>query len=294
MAKVALITGGASGIGRAFAENLARRGHLVVLADRQGELAQEVADRIGKTGGRAVAAELDVRDRQAFVDLAQRVADEHGTIDYLFNNAGIAVGAAMADFSPADWHDVLDVNVRGVVHGVEAVYPIMIAQGSGHIINTASIAGLMPMSNEGSYTAAKHAVVGLSKSLRIEGRQHGVKVSVLCPGFINTPIIRGGKFGRISIKGLSDAKRDELIQRLRPMDVDTFADKSLRRVFANDFIIIFPRAWRVAWLIDRLVPNLSLRFWALVYDRLHEEIRKDVEANDADRSVGERGVAAGR
>jgi NAD(P)-dependent dehydrogenase (short-subunit alcohol dehydrogenase family) len=275
MTDVAMITGGASGIGRALSENLARRGMTVVLIDRQLDAAEEVASGIRARGGSATAAELDVRDRAAFQALAQRIANEYGSVDYLFNNAGIAVGGAMADFDPEDWDDVLDVNVRGVVHGVEAVYPLMIAQGSGHIINTASVAGLLPTANEGSYAAAKHAVVGLSKSLHIEARQHGVKVSVLCPGVINTPILRGGKFGRIRIKGLTEDKMDELWRRLRPMDVDQFAEKALARVFKNELVVIVPSWWRALWFVDRIVPKLSQKFWSLFYDRIREELEQD-------------------
>lgn len=272
MSQVALITGGASGIGRAFGENLARRGLTVVLVDRQLELAEEVAAGIRSRGGQASAAELDVRDRAAFRELAQRVAQEHGSIDYFFNNAGIGVGGTMAEFTAEDWDDVLDVNVRGVVHGIEAVYPIMIAQRSGHIINTGSIAGLMPMASEGSYTAAKHAVVGLSKSLRIEARQHGVRVTALCPGVIQTPILRGGKFGRIKFRGLTNDKLDEIWQRLRPMDADAFADKALSRIFKNEFIVMVPSFWRAIWWFDRFAPNLSMKLWAATYDRLQKEL----------------------
>lgn len=272
MSQVALITGGASGIGRAFGENLARRGLTVVLVDRQLELAEEVAAGIRSRGGQASAAELDVRDRAAFRELAQRVAQEHGSIDYFFNNAGIGVGGTMAEFTAEDWDDVLDVNVRGVVHGIEAVYPIMIAQRSGHIINTGSIAGLMPMASEGSYTAAKHAVVGLSKSLRIEARQHGVRVTALCPGVIQTPILRGGKFGRIKFRGLTNDKLDEIWQRLRPMDADAFAEKALNRIFKNEFIVMVPSFWRAIWWFDRFAPNLSMKLWAATYDRLQKEL----------------------
>ena len=108
-----------------------------------------------------------------------------------------------------------------------------------------------------------------------------MRVSVLCPGFINTPIITGGKYGRINIKGLSDEKVAELIARFRPMDVDEFAEKALKRVFANDFVIIFPRLWRAAWFIDRLVPRLSFRFWCFMYDRLQREIAEDEAARAA-------------
>jgi NADP-dependent 3-hydroxy acid dehydrogenase YdfG len=165
---VAFITGGASGIGAAIGKALARRGVDVVLADRQLELAQQVAEGIRQSDGRASAVELDVRDPARFASVVGETVARSGRIDYLFNNAGIGVAGDIAGYTLPDWYDVFDVNLRGVVHGIGAVYPVMRAQGSGHIINTASMAGLLPTSEAASYGATKHAVVGLSKTLRIE------------------------------------------------------------------------------------------------------------------------------
>ncbi len=270
--QVALITGGASGIGRAFAEELAGQGVEVVLADRQTELAEEVAEAIRKAGGRATACALDVRDAAQF----QRVVDETvartGRIDYLFNNAGIGVGGMIADYSLADWDDVLDVNVRGVAYGVNAVYEVMRAQRSGHIINTASMAGLLPTGEAGSYVASKHAVVGLSKVLRIEARQHGVRVSALCPGVIRTPIMTAGKYGRINLAPEAQPTMMKLWEQLRPMDPRVFARKALRQIARNVPIIVVPGWWRAFWFVERLSPRLSLWLWAKIYDRMQQEL----------------------
>jgi NADP-dependent 3-hydroxy acid dehydrogenase YdfG len=107
---------------------------------------------------------------------------QYGRIDYLFNNAGIGIGGEVDSFTLHDWSDIIDVNLRGVVHGIQAVYPIMIRQRCGHIVNTASMAALITTVGQAGYTATKHAVVGLSKALRVEAEHHGVQVSVLCPG----------------------------------------------------------------------------------------------------------------
>jgi len=282
-ADTVLITGGASGIGRAIGEAMAAQGAVVVLADRQIELAKEVAAAITARGGRAEARELDVRDASAFVALAKDVSRRHGSLDYLFNNAGIGVGGEVSEYDRAAWDDVLDVNVRGVAYGVQAVYPIMRAQGSGHIINTASMAGLMPAAGAGSYTASKHAVVGLSKALRIEAARFGVRVSALCPGVIRTPILTGGRYGRKVGRRLSDERMKKLWDRLRPMDVDDFARLVLEDVAKNEPYIIVPRWWKAAWYIDRLSPKLSLWMWS----RLHESSRKEIEEH------GERGPETG-
>ena len=166
--KVAIVTGGASGIGEALGEELAARGAEVVLADRQVDRARAVATRISDRGARATAVDLDVRDLDAFEQIVHDVRKRAGHVDYLFNNAGIGVAGEIELYEPADWDDVFDVNLRGVANGIHAVYPTMIEQRSGHIVNTASMAGLVATAGEASYAATKHAVVGLTKI----GRAH--------------------------------------------------------------------------------------------------------------------------
>lgn len=278
MGKTALITGGASGIGRALGERLAERGVTVVLADRQTELAEEVAAGIGARGGSAWAAELDVRDRAAFVALAEEVARREGSIDLFFNNAGIAIGGEIADYDEHSWDDVLDVNLRGVGYGIDAVYPIMKAQGSGHIINTASMAGWLPMPRGASYAASKHAVVGLTKALRIEGALHGVRASALCPGAIQTPILLGGTFGGQVGRRVPDSVMKKLWARTRPMDVNAFAVEVLKDVEANEPYIILPRWWKAIWAFERVAPRLSLRLWARFYRKQRAELEASAEA----------------
>src|SRR5258706_9836070 len=162
--KVAIITGGASGIGRALGEALAREGAEVVLADLRGERALEVAAEIVKAGGRARGAALDVCDAAAFAALVAATVAESGRLDYLFNNAGIAISGEARDMTLDDWNRVLAVNLHGVVHGVAAAYPVMIAQKSGHIVNTASLAGRAAHPRRGAFPAGKHAGVGVSAS----------------------------------------------------------------------------------------------------------------------------------
>jgi NAD(P)-dependent dehydrogenase (short-subunit alcohol dehydrogenase family) len=286
--KTVVITGGASGIGAALGRELARRGAQIVLADRQLDLAETVVSEIVRSGGRAVAMELDVRKLTSM----QRVVDETlakwKRVDYFFNNAGIGVAGEMDGFAPEDWDDVIDVNLRGVAHGVQAVYPVMIRQGSGHIVNTASMAGLVGAAGEGSYTATKHAVVGLTKSLRVEAKRHGVRVSVLCPGAVRTPILTGGKFGRLNFVGLSDRTILDMWATLRPMDVDAFALATARAVARNEFIIVFPRWWKAFWWAERLSPNLSVAIWSV----LSAKMRKDIEASGA--RPRQRGEPSGR
>jgi len=196
----AIVTGGASGIGRAISEELAQRGCDVVLADLQIELAKEVASQIRASGGTATAVKVDVTDFPAMDKLVHATVTRTGRLDYLFNNAGIVIGGGVDHYGIEDWNRVIDVNLRGVVNGVQAAYKIMLAQGFGHIVNTASMAGLMSGPGNVVYTTTKHAVVGLSTSLRAEAASQGVRVSVVCPGVIRTPILDdGGKFGKMLV-----------------------------------------------------------------------------------------------
>lgn len=271
--RVAIVTGGASGIGAALGAELARQGAVVVLADRQLELAEQVAAEIREGGGRAEAIAVDVRELASIERVVDATRSRHGRIDLCFNNAGIAVGGELDTYTQRDWDDVFDVNLRGVAYGIQAVYPVMIRQGSGHIVNTASMAGLVGAPAEGSYGAAKHAVVGISKTLRMEAKRHGVRVSVLCPGAIRTPILTGGKFGRLNMRGLSDEKVLEMWSKLRPMSADDFARRALRAIARNEGIIVVPGWWKAFWYLERLSPELSAGVWS----RLLERTRKEIE-----------------
>jgi NAD(P)-dependent dehydrogenase (short-subunit alcohol dehydrogenase family) len=267
---VAVITGGASGIGRALGEELARRGAEVILADLQAELAEEVAAGIRAAGGKATAAGVDVTDFPAVHALIGQSADRTGRLDYLFNNAGIVVGGEARHFEIGDWNRVIDVNLRGVVNGVQAAYPLLCRQGFGHIVNTASIAGLIPLPGLLSYSASKHAVVGLSTSLRAEAAMLGVRVSVLCPGPVETAIVGGGKFGKV-INPLPAEVQRRLWEKGRPIPAEVFARRALAAVARNRAIIVIPSWWKVFWWLYRLSPTLGIA-WArrqlLVYQRV--------------------------
>lgn len=268
--KVAFITGGASGIGAALAAKLAGGGAEVWLADRQLAAAQELAQRLGNGGTKTHAIELDVRDYPAFEAAVAEAVRTSGGIDYLFNNAGIGVGGEVDSYSLDDWNDVLAVNLHGVVHGIQAVYPIMIRQRSGHIVNTASMAGLLAGPGTASYTASKHAVVALSKALRLEAERHNVKVSVLCPGAIRTPILTGGVYGRMTNTGASEEDILKSWEPTRPMAPDKFAARVLRAVLRNKAIIIVPAWWKTLWYLERLSPTMSMQVGRLVLKRLRE------------------------
>jgi len=268
----AIVTGGASGIGRAISEELAQRGCDVVLADLQIELAKEVASQIRASGGTATAVKVDVTDFPAMDKLVHATVTRTGRLDYLFNNAGIVIGGGVDHYGIEDWNRVIDVNLRGVVNGVQAAYKIMLAQGFGHIVNTASMAGLMSGPGNVVYTTTKHAVVGLSTSLRAEAASQGVRVSVVCPGVIRTPILEnGGKFGTM----LGDFPSEEMRrmwEKLKPMSPNLFAEKLLNAVAQNRAIIIFPSWWKLFWWINRLSPALAIFLAQRHYQKMLKEL----------------------
>ena len=257
LGKIAFVTGGASGIGAALATKLVDNGAEVWIADRQVGPAEELAQALNSCGGKAHAIELDVRSHPAFERAVTEALQQSERIDYLFNNAGIGVSGEVDSYTLDDWYDVFDVNLRGVVHGIQAVYPIMIGQNSGHIVNTASMAGLVTTPDSASYAATKHAVVAISKTLRIEAERHGVQVSVLCPGVIRTPILTGGTYGRVT--KTTDVSDEEVLkswEELRPMAPEMFAERALRSVLRGDAIIVLPAWWKAWWLPGAAVARV--------------------------------------
>lgn len=195
--KVAVVTGAASGIGRALAELFASEGSAVVIADRDGEQAEAVAAGIRERGGDALAVTVDVSDVDAVDGLAATTVDRYGRVDVLCNNAGVSTFNLMRDQTLEEWKWVFDVNFWGVVHGVRAFLPIMREQGTpGHVVNTASIGGLLTGAAViGPYCATKAAVVSVSETLAQELAidESPIGVSVLCPSSVDTRMMESDR-----------------------------------------------------------------------------------------------------
>ncbi len=256
MVTTAIVTGGASGIGRALGAGLVRRGVEVVLADIDGPGAKESASSM--TGpGTARGVELDVRDADAVDELVAEVHEDRDGLDLLFNNAGIGVGGETHELTLAHWERAIDVNVRGVIHGIHAAYPLMRERGRGHIVNTASLAGLTAAPMLAPYAATKHAVVGLSMSLRLEAAPAGVRVSVVCPGVIETPILDSTGPEDLPKPPTARFGARELLVRAagRPYPPEDLAEDVLRAVARNRALIVAPRRARFTWYLARLVPG---------------------------------------
>ena len=190
--KVAVVTGAASGIGRAMAQRFAREGMKVALADIEPPALAEAERRLRADGATVLAVPTDVSKAADVEALARRVVDTFGAVHVLCNNAGVFLTGRLWERTLADWEWLLSVNLWGVVHGVRTFVPLMLRHGEeGHIVNTASMAGLTSMPYAGVYHVSKHAVVTLSEVLHHELAMSGakVKVSVLCPGLVNTRIV---------------------------------------------------------------------------------------------------------
>jgi NAD(P)-dependent dehydrogenase (short-subunit alcohol dehydrogenase family) len=272
---VAIITGGASGIGRALSEELVKRNCEVVIADLQIESAEELVAKLCLSGGKATAKKIDVTSYPAMEELVLDTFQRTGRLDYIFNNAGIAIGGGVIDYSIEDWTYIINVNLLGVINGIQAAYKLMVNQGFGHIVNTASMAGLMPSPGAVSYSTTKHAVVGLSKSLRAESAQLGVRVSVLCPGVIRTPILHGGTFGRILGKVSPEGMKviSLMWEKLKPMPPDKFAEKVLNAVAENKAIIIEPSWWKWIWMINRFFPGLGIKLAQMTFQKTESSFK---------------------
>jgi NAD(P)-dependent dehydrogenase (short-subunit alcohol dehydrogenase family) len=266
--QIVMVTGGASGIGRSIATALVRRGHHVTVADVDEPAAKKAVATLAElgapAGGTASSVGLDVTDREAFAAAAQEVAREHGQLDVLFNNAGIGVGGLADEMTDALWDRTIDVNLRGVVHGVQAALPIMTAQHDGHIVNTASMAGLITAPLMLPYTTTKHAVVALSRALRAEVAGDGIRVTAVCPSFIATPLLDNLNPGMEQNNATSGVH--EIVGRFqgRLGDPDELAEAVLRGVAANKTLVVYPRSqWpvvvtqRVApWLVERVTGRV--------------------------------------
>lgn len=253
--KIAIVTGGGAGIGKSICEELANRGATAIVADINTVNAGKVADAILQNGGKAHSIGVDVSNEHEVKRLIESTATEYGRLDYMFNNAGIAIGGDVRDLNMEQWNKVFNINFYGVLYGSIYAYQIMSKQGFGHIVNTSSGTGLMPQPGNTPYCASKHAVVGLSLSLRYEGMDLGVKVSTVCPGHVQTDIYKNMK--------VANVPNDKVVASLPVKAMNTLEATSiiLDGVMKNKDIIIFPANVKWAWRINRLFPRLLDKAW---------------------------------
>src|SRR5215831_2834017 len=259
--KVVVITGGASGIGRALADRFAAEGSKIVLADVEPKPLEEAAAALRAGGTTVLAVPTDVSKPEQVQALCDRTVAEFGRVDVVCNNAGVAVSGHAWEHTLADWEWVLGVNLWGVIHGVRTFVPVMLRQGDeGHIVNTGSVAGLTSNPFMSIYNVTKHAVVTLSETLHKDLGLLGVpiKVSVLCPGFVRTRIL--------------DADRN------RPANLrDTVVlqhDPQLEEMVRASIAAGLPPAEAAAQVVDAVKTE---RFYVLTHPELSPHVRERME-----------------
>jgi len=236
--KVAVITGAGSGIGRGIAAAAGEAGMKVVLADIDGDSVATVARELTSAGYEAIAVATDVADLESVTALKSAALEAYGAVHLVCNNAGVCISALMADADIRDWQYHINVNLYGVIHGVNVFLPLLLEQGEGHIVNTASMGGLISGPPTGLYSTTKFAVVGLSESLLLEVADKGIGVSVLCPGLVDTQLMSQSLKVRPSAldSGLKHDQPDPITtDGISPMAV---GERVIDAVRGDDFYII--------------------------------------------------------
>lgn len=247
--KVALVTGAGSGIGRALAAQLTMAGATVYAIDRDAAAVGSLTQKAGACG-KLYPVVFDVTDSAAYAKAVATIERDEDSIDFLFNNAGVTMlaEAHMLEFSRWKW--LLDINVMGVATGIHQVYPRMIRQGGGHIVNTASIAGSTGYATAAAYTASKACILELTRSLRAEARTYGISVSVGCPGYVDSRI-----FTQERVVGAElHAVIDDLPVKM--MSADKAAEVLLKGVSRGRQTIVFPLSARILWHMSHWIPSL--------------------------------------
>ncbi|MGB1117690.1 MAG: SDR family NAD(P)-dependent oxidoreductase [Parvibaculales bacterium] len=258
--KVCVVTGAASGIGRASALALASYGAKTVITDIRKDMLDETSELIKKVGGTADAHILDMADRDGVYDLATHVEKTHGGADFVLNNAGVAMAAPVDELGIDDFNWLMDIDFWGVVYGTQAFLPQMQDKNSGHIANISSVFGLFSVPGQAAYNAAKFAVLGFTDAVRHDLANTNIKVTTIHPGGINTNIVRHARMGQGPD---AEAEHEEAIARFKKFTM-TQPDKAARIILkgvakGKPRILVGPDAVYMD-IIRRLFPSNYLRF----------------------------------
>ncbi|GCE24381.1 SDR family NAD(P)-dependent oxidoreductase [Dictyobacter kobayashii] len=247
---VAVITGAGSGIGRALALNLASKGCILALADKNSRGLEETAGMISTTCSTHV---LDVADKDAVQDFATAVIEQHGKVDILINNAGVALGGTVEQVSIDQIAWLFDINFWGVVHGVKAFLPVLKQQPEAHIVNLSSVFGLFAVPGQAAYCASKFAVRGFTETLRQELARTAIKVSCVHPGGIKTNIARNARFDAMTEK--EQQRGRAYFERVLTMPPERAADIIVRGIERNAPRILIGREAYIMDFAQRLSPR---------------------------------------
>lgn len=249
--KIAVVTGGASGIGKTLCELLAEKGATVIVADLNLDGADKVVNTIKSKKQKAESAMLNIADYDAVCALVGRIAKEYGRIDYLINSAGLATGGETWRFDNERWLRFINVNLLGIIYTSTEVYKIMLRQKSGHIINISSGAGIFPTPMRAPYSTTKYGVVGFCTAFRPEAAAYGIKVSVVCPGPVQTPILQTSE-----IVGAKESLKQQLTKKNNWIPAEKAAEIILKGVKKNKAIIPVTAIASIMWRFYRYFPNI--------------------------------------
>jgi NAD(P)-dependent dehydrogenase (short-subunit alcohol dehydrogenase family) len=267
--KKAVVTGAGSGIGRALALKLAEAGCDLAVTDIREERLPGVVEELGKRGARAQGYRVDHSNWEQVRDFARAYREEWGAApDILCCNAGVGLGARFLETSLEDWEWVLGVNLWGVIYTLHAFVPGMAERGSGSILVTASDAGLVAIPGMAAYQTSKFGVVGLAETLRMELHEHNIKVSILCPGFINTNIIKDGRIYLYDSRGKSSREEVERFYATRGVDPSVVAEAGLRALEKDRGIVLVP--WFHSgpqYVLKRLSPGLYFKLFRFLWKK---------------------------
>lgn len=262
--KLALVTGAGAGIGRATAVELARRGaRKIVLADRDRAAADETADAVRAACAEAAVYQVDVSDEAAMNDLATQVRNEHGVVDILVNNAGIGMAGRFLETSSANWENIMGVNVGGVISGSRAFGAQMVERGEGGtIINVASAAAFLPSKSMVAYSTTKAAVLALSESLRADFADEGIRVTAVCPGFVNTNIAKNTIYAGMSAEQQERARgKADAAYRRRNFTPEATAKAIVKAVKTGPAVLPIAAESRIGYAMRRISPG-AVRLFA--------------------------------
>ncbi len=258
MSHIVIVTGAASGIGAELVRSHIADGDQVIAVDVDSAGLVALEDRFDANWMRTYS--VDVRDAAAMAELVDETIARHGRLDIIYNNAGLGIGGKSHELDVKHWDRAIDVNLRGVVHGTIAALPHLLRQGSGQIVNTASLAGLIPAPGLAPYGATKHAVVGMTLSMRVEYAAAGVGFTAVCPGFTDTPILdkeMPADLPAVAIPVTTRKMAESLPGGIYP--VAALVQDIRRGVAANDALVVTPKAARSAWRTFRCSPGGFLR-----------------------------------
>jgi len=261
-----VVTGAGGGLGRALTLDLATRGASLVVSDIDASAAEETAEWVRQKGATVEAIQCDVTDREAVFALVDETEKRLGGIDFIANNAGVAVGGPFDEISIEDWRWAVDINLWGVIYGCQAVVPKMRAQGRGYILNVASAAGLLAPPAMSAYNVTKAGVVSLSETLFAEYKSSGIRVAVLCPTFFRTNIINAGR-GATTDK--EDAQIIRWMERSKVQAPEVARD-AIDAVRDGKLYVQPMRDGRMAWRLKRTSPQ---RFYDSL-SRAHQKFLK--------------------